>query len=379
MIEAALKMALSLLPPGYAAFWEPQDGLWRATAQVGDVGDEALQVVISAGLPVDRTPTLDTPRRTRQPYYQDVYPRGLDTAPEVVSHVNAVATLPVLVRAEVLGVLNVPLFETRQWSAADRAVLETTARSLGLALERAEQARQLTAQRDLLKANNEELEAFTYSVSHDLRTPVRHIVSFGGLLRRSLPEPISDNAQRYLNVMETAALNLNQLIDGMLDLTRTSRQPLKAEQVDLGWLLDAARQDVTSAEPSRQITWQVAPMPTVVGDIALLRRVLVALLSNAVKYTRIRERAVIEAWAEDRGQTWAVFVRDNGVGFDPRYQDKLFLMFQRLHRQEEFEGAAMSLANARRIINRHGGIVTAVGQVDQGATFSFSLPKPAGH
>ena len=257
-------------------------------------------------------------------------------------------------------------------------MLETTARSLGLALERAEQARQLTAQRDLLKANNEELEAFTYSVSHDLRTPVRHIVSFRGLLRRSLPEPISDKAQRYLNVVETAALNLNQLIDGMLDLTRTSRQPLKAEQVHLGWLLDAARQDVMSAEPSRQITWQVAPMPTVVGDIALLRRVLVALLSNAVKYTRTRERAVIEVWAENGGQTWAVFVRDNGVGFDPRYQDKLFSMFQRLHRQEEFEGAAMSLANARRIINRHGGIVTAVGQVDQGATFSFSLPKTAG-
>ena len=102
---------------------------------------------------------------------------------------------------------------------------------------------------------------------------------------------------------------------------------------------------------------------------------MAALLSNAVKYTRTREQALIEVWAEDRGQTWAVFVRDNGVGFDPRYQDKLFSMFQRLHRQEDFEGAGVSLANARRIVARHGGLMTAEGQVDQGATFGFILPK----
>ncbi len=263
------------------------------------------------------------------------------------------------------------------WSSEERAIIESVGHGLGLALERAEQARQLIAQRDMLQAANEELEAFAYSVSHDLRTPVRHIVSFGALLRRSLPETLDAGTQRYFNVVQTAAINLNQLIDGMLDLARTSRQPLEAERVDLNRLLNAARQEIGVAEPSRQITWQIAKLPVVMGDAALLRRVVGTLLNNAVKYTRPREEAVIEVWAEDREQTWAVFVRDNGVGFDPRYRDKLFTVFQRLHRQEDFEGAGVSLANARRIIARHGGAMTADGQIDQGATFGFILPKAA--
>ena len=127
--------------------------------------------------------------------------------------------------------------------------------------------------------------------------------------------------------------------------------------------------------PQRTITWQVAPLPTVTGDAGLLRQVMAALLSNAVKYTRKRQAALIEVWAEDRGQAWAVLVRDNGVGFDAHYRTKLFTVFQRLHRLEDFEGAAISLANARRIMTRHGGLMTADGQVDQGATFGFILPK----
>ncbi|AZI44924.1 PAS domain S-box protein (plasmid) [Deinococcus psychrotolerans] len=263
------------------------------------------------------------------------------------------------------------------WSARERAIIESVGNGLGLALERAGQARQLIAQRDMLQAANEELEAFAYSVSHDLRTPVRHIVSFGALLRRSLPEQLDAKTQRYFNVVETAAVTLNQLIDGMLDLSRTSRQPLEAGQVDLSRLLGAARQEIGAAEPSRQITWQVAQLPVVTGDAALLRRVMSALLSNAVKYTRPREEAVIEVWAEEREQSWAVFVRDNGVGFDPRYKGKLFTVFQRLHRQEDFEGAGVSLANARRIMARHGGVMTADGQIEKGATFGFILPKAA--
>ncbi len=127
----------------------------------------------------------------------------------------------------------------------------------------------------------------------------------------------------------------------------------------------------------RRISWRVAELPIITADAELLRRVIVALLSNAVKYTKTREEARIEVWAEDRGQAWAVFVRDNGVGFDPRYQEKLFSMFQRLHRQEDFEGAGVGLANARRIVARHGGLMTAESQVDQGATFGFTLPKSA--
>ncbi len=268
------------------------------------------------------------------------------------------------------------------WTPQEKAVIGSVGRGLGLALERSEQARVLTAQRDLLEARtqalqaaNEELEAFTYSVSHDLRTPVRHIVSFGSLLRRSLPEPLSEKAARYFGVVEDAALQLNRLIDGMLDLSRTSRQVINLEAVDLGRLVEAVRREVLLDAPQREVSWRVAGLPLVMGDAGLLRQVIAAVLGNAVKYTRTRKQALIEVWAEERGQSWAVFVRDNGVGFDPRYQDKLFSLFQRLHRQEDFEGAGVSLANARRIVGRHGGVMTAVGQVDVGATFSFILPK----
>ncbi|WP_161880985.1 GAF domain-containing protein [Deinococcus alpinitundrae] len=384
LIQSALAMALSLLPPGYAAFWERQGERWQASVQVGDVGDADLQAVISAGLPTDATPTLDTPARTRQPYYQDVYLQGLDTPAEIVSHVNAVATLPVLVGDEVVGLFNVPLFDTRFWSAADKAVLESTVRSLGLALERAGQTRQLTAQRDLLEtrtqalqASNEELEAFTYSVSHDLRTPVRHIISFGSLLRRALPQPLDAKAERYFGVVEEAAARLSQLIDGMLEVSRTSRQVLATESVDLNRLFEVERAELERQNGlmTGQVEWQVAELPQVTGDSGLLRRVVRAFLDNALKFSRARVPARIEVWAEDRGATWAVFVRDNGVGFDPRYRHKLFSMFQRLHHQDEFGGVGVSLANARRVITRHGGAVLAEGQPDGGATFGFVLPK----
>ncbi len=378
LIKRAMELALSLLPAGYALFWERLDQHWQIGLQVGGVGKSELQDVLQAGLLFGQTPSLDRPYQTQAPFFQDRYDRTQDVDPALVEHVSTAATLPVMVNGSVLGIFTLVLFGQHAWSAADQAVLITTVQSLGLALERAEQARQLTAQRDMLQAANEELEAFTYSVSHDLRTPVRHIVSFGALLRRSLPEALDQKAQRYFDVVETAAVNLNGLIDGMLELSRTSRQVLQTEPVDLGRLVEAVRRELTPEAPQRKVSWQVAPLPTVTGDAGLLRRVIAALLSNAVKYTRTREEARIEVWAEDRGQTWAVLVRDNGVGFDPRYHSKLFTVFQRLHRQEDFEGSAISLANARRIVARHGGLMTAEGQLDHGATFGFILPKVGG-
>ncbi|GGL80710.1 hypothetical protein GCM10010840_18150 [Deinococcus aerolatus] len=377
LIERAMSLVLSLLPPGYAVFWQVSEGQWRIRAQLGELGNPALQVAVDAGLPVGQTPTLDQPHQTREPLFQDRYDLTRDIAPELVTHLFTVATLPVLVGGAVTGIFNVSLFGPRPWSVADQAVLKSTVFSLGLALERAEQARQLTAQRDLLQASNEELEAFTYSVSHDLRTPVRHITSFGELLRRALPEPLDPKAERYFGIVTQAATTLATLIDGMLDVSRASRQPLKLERVDLNRIFGAARQQMDVTHPGREIVWEIAVLPEIYGDVELLRRVVTALLDNAVKYTRDRRPAVIAVWAEDQGERWAVRVRDNGVGFNPEYVGKLFTMFQRLHRQEDFGGAAVSLANARRIVTRHGGTMMAEGQPDEGATFSFVLPKAA--
>ena len=344
-------------------------------------GDRAYPLMFSSNTP----PAVQALRRPGLPLEYPLIVQALEqqqtafaehdqARQQSVGHASALSITPYFRQGQPYALFATGI-DRSNWSLQERAIIKSVGDGLGLALDRAEQARQLTAQRDMLQAANEELEAFSYSVSHDLRTPVRHIVSFGNLLRRSLPEVLDEKTQRYFDVVETAAVNLNQLIDGMLDLSRTSRQPLKVERVDLGRLMDAARSEVTAAEPARRITWQVAELPVVTGDTGLLRRVISALLSNAAKYTRSREEALIEVWAEDRAQTWAVFVRDNGVGFDPRYKGKLFTVFQRLHRQEDFEGAGVGLANARRIVARHGGLMTADGQVDQGATFSFVLPK----
>ncbi len=373
LIERAEATVLTLLPPGYAAFWEVRDGRWHATRLTGDVGSADLEVTIEAGLPVGETPTLDLPAQSRTPFYQDVYPQGADTPAEVVRHVNAVATLPVLVGDDVVGVFNVPLFHERSWSAADRTVLETVVRSLGLALERARGVEQLARSNQELQAANEGLEAFTYSVSHDLMTPVRHVSSFSDLALRSVEDP--ERTQRYLSIINQAARRMSNLIEALLQLSRLGRRDLQMGPVDLQALVEEARQDVTRDLPERRIRWHVHPLPTVHGDPDTLQLVLGNLLDNAVKYTREREEAVIEVWAEERPDAWAVFVRDNGAGFDPQFADKLFTVFQRLHRQEEFEGTGIGLTNVRRIVTRHGGTVGATARPGEGATFSFTLPK----
>ena len=229
-----------------------------------------------------------------------------------------------------------------------------------------------------LKEANEELEAFAYSVSHDLRTPLRHVAGFSQLLRRQLGDTLDVKAARYLGVMEDAVGRMDRLLEAMLNLSRTAQESLQAVPVNLGRLVEEARGELADEAARRPVEWQVGPLPQVMGDPAMLRQVMVNLLSNALKYTARQERAVIEVWAEDRGTSWALFVRDNGVGFDPRYADKLFGVFQRLHRQDDFEGTGVGLANVRRIITRHGGEVSATGEPGEGATFGFTLPKVAG-
>ena len=282
---------------------------------------------------------------------------------------------PILNESDEVGGVLVTVLETTERVMAARRLTAQNA-------ERAEQARQLGAQRDVLDARtraleaaNEELEAFAYGVSHDLRTPVRHIAGFSDLLRKSLAGQLDERAARYLNVIDDAAERMNILIDAMLDLSRTARLPLRVGPVDLSALVAAVRADLELETLDRRLVWAIEPLPLVSGDRETLRQVVVNLLSNAVKYTRTREEARVALWAEERPEAWAVFVRDNGVGFDPRYGHKLFGVFQRLHREEAFEGVGVGLANVRRIVERHGGRTWAEGSVNGGATFAFTLPK----
>ncbi|MGE3578654.1 MAG: ATP-binding protein [Vicinamibacterales bacterium] len=226
-----------------------------------------------------------------------------------------------------------------------------------------------------LQASNEELEAFSYSVSHDLRAPLRHVTGFSSLLERHAGAALDERAQRYLRTISESATRMGRLIDDLLAFSRMGRAGLTKRTVPLGPLVSEVVADVTAAVPDRRIAWRVHPLPDVEADPALLRLALENLLSNAVKYTGTRDVAEIEVGTVPGGDDEVVvFVRDNGVGFEMEYAHKLFGVFQRLHRQEEFSGTGIGLANVRRIINRHGGRTWAEGVLDRGATFFFSLP-----
>ncbi len=224
---------------------------------------------------------------------------------------------------------------------------------------------------------NHELESFSYSVSHDLRAPLRHITGFAALLERSAGERLGEKDRRYLATITNAATRMGRLIDDLLAFSRTGRAALSRQPVDLTQVVDEARREIEDETAGRELDWVVEPLPAVSGDREMLKLVFVNLLSNAVKYSRPRERARIEVRAAKANGRVTVFVRDNGVGFDPQYAHKLFGVFQRLHSADDFEGTGIGLATVRRIVNRHGGKVWAEGVLGEGATFFVSLPPAA--
>jgi len=226
-----------------------------------------------------------------------------------------------------------------------------------------------------LLAANKELDAFSYSVSHDLRAPLRHINGYASMLVGSDGSALSAKGRRYLENISAAATQMGALIDNLLGFARMGRAEMRVRPVELRPLVDEVIAALQSETPNRVIRWTVAPLPTVLGDQPMLRQVFVNLLSNAVKYTRQREIAQVEIGCrQEAPDEVVIFVRDNGAGFAMKYAEKLFGVFQRLHSAEEFEGTGIGLANVRRIVTRHGGRTWAEGEPDVGATFYFSLP-----
>lgn len=232
-----------------------------------------------------------------------------------------------------------------------------------------------------LLAANKDLESFSYSVSHDLRSPLRHISSFVSLLEEHLGGHCDEVSARYLSTIGNSARHMSQLIDGLLAFSRLGRSAVNLTAVDFTLLVDAVVGQLGHDTEGRVVDWVVAPdLPVVQGDALLLREVWANLLGNAYKYTRPRERTRIEVgWSMDPVVGYTFFVRDNGVGFDTKYAQKLFGVFQRLHRASEFEGTGIGLALTRRIIERHGGTIWAESQLGEGSVFYFSLPFEGVH
>ena len=230
-----------------------------------------------------------------------------------------------------------------------------------------------------LQTANEELESFSYSVSHDLRAPLRQIMGFVNLLQNDTSSSLSEKNLGHLTTISQSAKRMGILIDDLLSFSHVGRAEMKKANVNLDELVRETLGDFQSETKERKIVIEIHPLPFVCADRALLRLVLVNLISNAVKFTGARPEAKIEiGCAPDENNQTVVFIRDNGAGFDPQYADKLFGVFQRLHSSEEFGGTGIGLANVQRIIHRHGGRVWAEGKVDGGATFYFSIPKQNG-
>ncbi len=212
-------------------------------------------------------------------------------------------------------------------------------------------------------------------MSHDLRAPLRHITGFAELLQKKASSILDETNLQFLNTISESAKQMGNLIDDLLAFSRIGRSEVKTGRADLGHLVKEILKDLQEEHGERDIAWSVGELPEVVCDRSMLRLVFVNLFSNAVKFTRPRPKAEIEIGCIPEKNEYVFFVRDNGVGFDPKYQDKLFGVFQRLHHQDEFEGTGIGLANVRRLIHRHGGRTWADGKIDGGATFYFSLPK----
>ena len=259
------------------------------------------------------------------------------------------------------------------WQRSELEVaLEFRSAILGIVLARAEE---LAGLADELGRANKELESFSYSVSHDLRAPLRHIVGFTDLLNELEGDSLNERATRYLKNIADSARFAGKLVDDLLSFSQMGRSALHVAATDMQQVVKAAIRRVAQDADGKNIEWSIGPLPVIRCDPRFIELAVYNLLSNAVKYSRNRPVATISVHAESTDDDTAFHFSDNGVGFSMEYVHKLFAVFQRLHRMEEFEGTGIGLANVRRIVERHGGQVWAKGELDKGAVFSFSIPK----
>jgi PAS domain S-box-containing protein len=265
--------------------------------------------------------------------------------------------------------------ETDEGVLVSSAIRDTTERKKAEAVKRlnVDLERRVVERTSELAAANKELEAFAYSVAHDLRAPLRHIDGFSKILADHLGSGLDADAKHYLESIQGSARNMSGMVDDLLNLSRVARKELNLQVTGLSSLVDEVLRDLAPEIQDRKIEWKIAALPFVECDPVLVKQVFFNLLANAVKFTRTRPLAIIEVAMTNADGEAAVCVRDNGVGFSMKYSDKLFGVFQRLHRQEDFEGTGVGLATVQRIVQKHGGRIWAEAELNKGAAFFFTL------
>jgi two-component system sensor kinase len=239
--------------------------------------------------------------------------------------------------------------------------------------ERKRAEKELIKRTTQLEAANKELEAFSYSVSHDLRAPLRAIDGFSRVILEEYTGKLDDEGKRYLKIIRDNTQKMGQLIEDLLALSRLGRKQMDVSEIDMAKLAKDVFDELKATAPERTIQLDIKTLPSACGDQSMIHQVFVNLISNSIKFTRPKEKAVIEIGGRAEGNEYIYYVKDNGVGFDMQYLNKLFGVFQRLHSADEFEGTGVGLALVQRIIHRHGGRVWAEGKVNEGATFYFTL------
>ncbi|GGM19162.1 GAF domain-containing protein [Deinococcus aerophilus] len=511
LIKRAQQVVLSLLPAGYALYFERRGEEWILRAQTGELRSEALQAAVDAGLPYDTTNNLVIPFTTLAPYYQDQYARSTDNLDDMVGHIGASATLPVLVNGAPRGVFAVVLFGSeRHWTRPDQAALESVVRSLGLALERAEglahleastrevgewreryevavrgsghllydwnpatgqilyggAVEQITgyapqeltgtladwtdrlihpedrdafaqeiarvtrsgddfhmafrvvrrdgsvreveddgyfnrdaqgevtrmaglvkdvterrqAERALRHANEElrrsnaDLEQFAYVASHDLQAPIRAVTSFAGVIDRRYGSLLDDRGRLYLRQIVEGGEHMKRLVDDLLMFSRVHTQQRAFSVTDTGAVFDRVARRLQDEVQATGTDLSRGELPRVLGDEQQLDQLLQNLISNGMKYRREGVAPRIHVSAAREGRRWRFAVSDNGIGIERQYFERVFVIFQRLHGQEEYEGTGIGLAVCKKIVERHGGQIGVESTPGQGSTFSFTLP-----
>ncbi len=309
--------------------------------------------------------------------------------------IKSYLSLPINFDEKTIGAININSF-TKGALEEELGLIETVRKQIEIAVKNAKQTEALRqSEEEIRKINeelekrviertrqlevvNQELEAFSYSVSHDLRAPLRAIDGFSRILFEDFSDKIDDEGRRLLSVIRKNTQNMGQLIDDLLSFSRLGRQEIKLSEINMSELARIIFEEVKPNDPAQNPKLEIHSLPLAYGDRAMIKQVFANLLSNALKFSRKKEESIIEVGGRIEGKENLYYVKDNGVGFDMNYVDKLFGVFQRLHSQGEFEGTGVGLALVKRIIHRHGGRVWAEGKVGEGATFYFTLPGEGG-